>query len=514
MTKAVELAFQRSKTPVLVAHPREDTSSIKLKRYMCKDTGIKLFSNFASMPYSPITGNDLTALDKKLISVSSTELRQLKPICICPNCTVVMRSDAVTAKALLNQEINCLFCGTAIIASEMDDEELNEGGGSEDEPEDNGDEGGDDEPLSDEQIDDGDTGEDEPEDNGEGGDDEGEIPEDEGDVSEEDSAELVAEQPTEVTDETPAEIKPEDGEVDTTDEADGDEVPDDALNNDDLANQAEAGKIKVEYNALASMTTAISKETSHLVLASADPLLYYLIADSQPVARLIKEKANQGVQALFTKPESLAMAFFTASAGGLNETITEDFGVEPVVISVPLDEVTQQRINKGIADKETVLETQQAEFQENFQQAMAIAAVGINKGIFKECGHAVKEAFYAELSRLNVRSPEKLIDRVFAKAGEELNVAILNKAFELIKEAPETRNAIAKLVEEAEFQNVVDEDTVISDKFNNDLQDDSVPIVTTAATVPVVEDDNSGGDPKTYKRLFAGIGLNAKRPAQ
>lgn len=518
MTGRVEQAIRHAPVPLIVSHPKGELPTLAVSLVECADTGTRLYTNYAKLPYSIITGGNVKVTNRTE-RVTPNELKSLSVIGHCPTCSSTIRCESHLAKNIDKQNIFCNLCGTPLQVKlvQAQDEENGDDGGDYG-PNDDDTYGGDSDMSGDEENGDEENGDEE-----NGGDNDGDMGDYNENAAAEDPDDIAGEGDEENPDEgdvtsiDDGETNPEDGaggqneennpdmpatpppeETETTEE----EAPD--LTNDDESNQEEAARIKFTYDALAGFKSKLNPDTSHLVLVSRDPAIYYLIADRQPIARFLQEKASDSVKPLFAKPQPFAQAFFAiADNNGLNNETIKDFGIEPVTVEVPVDEVTEQRIRKGIETKEAELREQQGNLQQDLQQALETTAIGMNKEVFKDVSHPVKAALYDELNKIGVRQPTLIIDRAFSQAGEEFMRILISKAFELMKKPLEARNEIARMVLQANYQST---NEINDEDLNIRLQENSVSITATPST----QEDEEEHTPK-YKNLFTGLVTTRRR---
>lgn len=446
--------FRQARLPVLATHTIGAPRDLTLQMHVCEDSGTRVVVNAAAMPFSPFTGGNVTAAVDDTVALSAEQVQQLTVVAHCHECHSATRTDPELAAKLIAEkaELHCVLCSGTMIAGEGLDEEESaapaasaESTAAEDEEE----------PADDEEVDD----------------EEEEAPADDEEVDDEES---------EIGDEEVEEEAPADDE-----EVDDEEEEESRKSCKAGVEEASVPPITtLPYTLTAHLQSSMAADRLDLVLATSgkDPA-FYLMLDRHPVALMERAKAQSDqVKELFGQPELLREALAAASTveGGLQETALADFGISPIEIQIPVDEAVREAVRAGTIRQQAHLSAAAEAVRARFDQSISIAAVGINKGLFADVAHPVKEGFYEELTRLGVKNAERVIDRVFASHGEALMKAVVAKAVELSNESDDARNATAKMVESARYQAVASES--VSDEMNSRLEEGNLAAAMTGAT--------------------------------
>ena len=122
MKKSNEI-FASADFPVIVARSKNSREDTRVRTFNCKDSGVAVISNYMANPYSPITGGKLVPQDKKLLTLTASEIDKLEKLGVCPNCGAELRAHASVANNLGNAKFHCVVCGEELIVEESGDPE-------------------------------------------------------------------------------------------------------------------------------------------------------------------------------------------------------------------------------------------------------------------------------------------------------------------------------------------------------------------------------------------------------
>jgi hypothetical protein len=205
-------------------------------------------------------------------------------------------------------------------------------------------------------------------------------------------------------------VGPEDGEMSILDVDGADDEPDDVV----FANVGNSVKVIKANRIIASMSKKIAARAGHEDM--------YMSEQFAQVTEV--EMAKHGVRAGLKK-----MGFVLAT------------------VNLGKAEVLNKRVELK-AKKLTAHVRAEAEAQfEVLEQALAIAAVGINKGFFKEQRNELRAALETELEAAGVRGHKKLLANVFATKGIDFAKAILTVAKRVALMGEETRANFVKALD-------------------------------------------------------------------
>lgn len=460
MTKALKAVFTKARLPVIASHRADEIINLNLRRYYDVEAKTSVLVNATQQPFSPITGSLLKVDRKDTFTITAADVAAMPIVGKCDHCGTVHRTEASLAEALAgsNLKFNCPVCHELVAAvspEEGEEDEGEEGEGGEDMNADGDDstEDGDDTGLE-EGGDDFDFGDDD------AGDEEG-FNEGDGDT-----------------------------------EAEGEDEGEEGDEEDSEVTASVKSPTVARVNMLETLASdALVNQRVDLILAGGANPVYYMMVDYRPMAVMRKELASDGVKAIFNDAVKFKTAFFTAAAEGLTPDVQSDFGVEPVVVEVQPDAVVEQQIEERTSELTEQLNEERSTMEAAFKQSISTAALGVNKGVWKDVVNPLRVGLISELANVSVRNPERIVDRVFEKYGEDYLRAVIAKAYDLAEKSDDSRNEIAQFVEQASYQAVSPSatDDVVARRLshgnvaavsNDDQEDEEEP----TAVTPMVGD--------------------------
>ena len=163
---------------------------------------------------------------------------------------------------------------------------------------------------------------------------------------------------------------------------------------------------------------------------------------------------------VFGHPSFMRSLANSAEANGTAVTLKDfDFSIPEVQV----DKETVQAMSQSERTLAKVEAKAFATANESIRQCISIAAVGLNKGFWKDKPHVLKAHLYEEMRAAGVRNPSSLIDRVFAKYSDDHHRTLFEIAFDLAEKTPDTRNSLAEAVGTVNYLKAEAEDTTESD---------------------------------------------------
>lgn len=169
-----------------------------------------------------------------------------------------------------------------------------------------------------------------------------------------------------------------------------------------------------------------------------------------PAAVLTRESATAAGHGDVWGKVALTRAI-TASVERDGVSALAQFGFAPIVAKFPMAKIVEARVSAVLADKAKELESAVAALQSDWKQSLVIAAAGHNKGFFADKTNELKAALYNEMSAMGVKSPAKVIDRVFKAHGAPYLASLLEIAGDLLQKNVEVRNQISDAVEASTY---------------------------------------------------------------
>lgn len=187
--------------------------------------------------------------------------------------------------------------------------------------------------------------------------------------------------------------------------------------------------------------------------------------NGQPVAKATSVSAAKHAN-IFEEP-----AYANATIAGANELgvaeILDSMGFEASMSSVAMsDEFKKSILNAHFKDKmramaaqvEKEISDKNALFVEQFKAALATAAVGINRGFFKDHTNPVKSALASALAATGIRQPESILDGVYRQHSDNYHQRLFAKAEEIMEKPLDVQNELAKAVSESNYMESVSSD--------------------------------------------------------
>jgi hypothetical protein len=137
-------------------------------------------------------------------------------------------------------------------------------------------------------------------------------------------------------------------------------------------------------------------------------------------------------------------------------------------------EVLNKRVQAKAEKLTAGVRSQHAEALQSMDQCLAIAAVGINNGYFKNTRNELAASLEEELATAGVRGAKAMVKRIFASKGVDFAKAILTQATKLSALSEEARNqhaaALDMVSEEGMEGPEGDEDGLFGDSASPDFQ--------------------------------------------
>ncbi len=177
-----------------------------------------------------------------------------------------------------------------------------------------------------------------------------------------------------------------------------------------------------------------------------------------PVATLAYADAGQ-FQEQFGRM-SLVRAVKSAVAQVGRDKALANFGFKPIMVKFPVKAQVDKLVTAALQDRSKAVQVAAAELGNDYKQALAIAAAGLHKSFFKGRDNPLKAHLYDELVAAGVRSPAKVVDRVFMNHGAAFLSTLLELAEEVRAKPLDVRNELATTVDSANYllAEVEDED--------------------------------------------------------
>lgn len=491
MNKTLLKVLGSSQCPLIVAHEASKVADIKLCRYRDEKANQSLLINATVAPYSPITGNPLKREIQGTIVLKASDIQSLVPFAENKDVGVVYRTTAEIAKVLagskegvfcavsgmeMSPKVNQKVLAAALAAdasedmsddsSDMDadsaftDPSLGDGDG--DEGMGFGDGDGDSAPVGDDM-----SGDPSMDDASSLDDSDFDMGADAGDPSEADAADEDLAFPTDdaSTGAMPAgddSIPAAGGGDDLAGMDDSDSINDgldsqvtmddmDSINN--MNNSSDTSLASFKIDLLEQTASATDKPRLDVILSGGDDPIYFIMANYSPVAVAKKDLASDGVQKIFLNVARFTQAFKeSVGTEGFSSEVIANFGLEPIQIEVKETEALRSKVTAATAEVEADFKSKKERMDSVFRHSLSIASLALTKNLFKDQKDPLRLGLIETLASINVRNPEQVIDRVYEKHGEDHLRTMLQLAYDLSEKSDDTRNELAKFVQEASYQ--------------------------------------------------------------
>lgn len=412
MKKSNEI-FASANFPVIVARLKNSKEDIKVRTFTCKDSGTSIISNYSAQPYSPITGGKLVPLNKKLLTLTASEIEQFENLGICPNCGAELRAHTSIANALEGSAFHCVVCGEELTVEETGDPE------------------GFIEKLAD-NFDDAAT----------------ESMEDEPQVTQMvEQAEVNEEgETTQMVDEANEEPAPEIAEEGETTQM---EVE---AEHDEDCDCSEEKEEEIRVDMLSRCQAGLNTKKIEIVSSGKDTFHYVMVAN-KPVATLHKSRAVAEVRDIFKNRTLLCQALTAAiEQEGINKTVISSFGLVPMVLKIKASEAIQQALDEKLEEQTTQMQLKEEAMNDEYQQSLGIAAVAVNKNLLDDTKNVLAEDLIENLEQVGLEDAREIVESSFKNYGEEYLRTIVSKAMEFKSKSPEIRNELANTVMASNFK--------------------------------------------------------------
>jgi hypothetical protein len=239
---------------------------------------------------------------------------------------------------------------------------------------------------------------------------------------------------------------------------------------DEIADQTDGDELQ-----FATIANAVHVIHSNRILASIGP----------------SSAKKAGVADVYMTPQYQDVVAANISNKGLRKGLVQSgFVLAKVAIkaSKHTSKAVQAKVTAAINHKVEAMEKQ----NKAMSQAMAIAAVGINRRYFKDASNDLKTNLEAELVQAGLRGGQNIVRAMFAKHGVSYAKSILTLATRIAAMPEEMRNQYAEaldMTEDDDFSDDIEAD--MDDGLDDDIEEDFDPIpasVTAALRSPVRRD--------------------------
>lgn len=452
--------------PLAIFATLPESKQVVLASYdIAPELGSKILLNAVDSIRSPFDGKKIkVAASAKKITITDLSKYPVLATCGNPKCGCQMRVPASVADKLAKSEAHCMVCGNELVLAAEADEDVDLSG---------------DDDTADDSADDEDVAAD-----SDASDEEEVNLDDDSSDDSSDTDDTVAEDDTadeEATsdDDDAAEVDPDAmdddaGDDDVTEDdsgsADEDVTSDDDATDDDTADpeDEESTAVTASINMLkmAGLNLKHVDDYRHLQLAyttvaqgaPAGESIRLVLLRNQPIATMHCDKASADIRKMWPNVDQLRSALVLAMQnGGVDGEVVANFGLEPITVDFESDAALAQEIAKLRADSDATIKRAVEQAAAVYEQSFGIAVTGLNKGLYKDLAHPLRDALVRELAAVGVEKPRRLIDKAFDSAGIEYLQIVSAKAMEITGRSEEVRDTMAQHVEEASYNYGSDE---------------------------------------------------------
>ena len=213
-----------------------------------------------------------------------------------------------------------------------------------------------------------------------------------------------------------------------------------------------------------------------------------VLRGSRVIATMTKAEAEEeGVGDEFQSDEFAEVVASVCATKGLRRGLAE-LGFRMATVNLGASHIASARV-RARAEKVTAKVNASAKQQsKHIMNCLALAAVGLNKGFWKDVPNSLKESVEAALLHAGVANPKTSASRLFAKAGIEYAKSMVTIAQRLAAMPESTRNTLAEALDftndEVEEDEEVDGEAVDVDDDAADFEDIDASTIEAALSKP------------------------------
>lgn len=140
------------------------------------------------------------------------------------------------------------------------------------------------------------------------------------------------------------------------------------------------------------------------------------------------------------------------AADGVEQGLA-DFNFERINPEINVQQVVEhelmQRAEARVREVEDTFNEERVSFAERYQAALSTAALGINRGVFRDMTNPVAQRLIAALSAAGVNNAADLVNDAFASQSDNYAKQLIGQASNLVGKTLESQNEIAAMVANA-----------------------------------------------------------------
>lgn len=212
----------------------------------------------------------------------------------------------------------------------------------------------------------------------------------------------------------------------------------------------------------------------------------YFMVKGVSVASLTVDGATEAGVDLFNKGMLERTVKASIARNGLKATLNE-LGFKSVIAKFPLKKLVDVRVSAALAAETAKVDAKVKGVADDFKQSLLIAMASLQKNFFRGKTNALKSALFDELTAASVRSPDKLIDRVFRNHGGAYLSTLMDLATELMQKPIEARNALAEAVDAANYMDADKDETEEDEDGDDDMPESTSARLAEQAGVTITQ---------------------------
>jgi len=220
------------------------------------------------------------------------------------------------------------------------------------------------------------------------------------------------------------------------------ELEDEEEASDDGFEEEEAPIIATKSKSLVDLVSASTDDKGSVVRLTDSTILAFV--GDVCVARLDKNDKNKHHE-IFDHDSYIQSIATSIDENGLDKTL-EEFDFNVTTVDVDPEQLKLHETEKAVQTAKAAVMEQASTLREEMRQCLSIAAVGLNKGFWKDATHELKAALYSEMQTAGIRNPASIIDKVFASTSDEHHSTLFEVAFDLLDKPVDVRNSLAEAV--------------------------------------------------------------------
>lgn len=154
---------------------------------------------------------------------------------------------------------------------------------------------------------------------------------------------------------------------------------------------------------------------------------------------------------IFDKPAFGLAVTASAPHIGVKKALAE-MGFKSLVSNISMSSVVAKQVESQVAEQRAALASAQQETEQRFMSALATAAIGINRGFFKDLTNPMRAALCSAMETAGMRNPEVVVDNVFRTTFEPFQKIAHAKAQDILSKPLDVQQALSAAVLETAFQ--------------------------------------------------------------